>query len=381
MELNDMASLFDPYDLGTIRLKNRIVMAPMTRSRARNDALAPNSATALYYAQRATAGLIISEGVLVSVEGRGWAYAPGIYNSEQVAGWRNVTNAVHAKGGVIFAQIWHVGRSSHVSLQNDRQAPVSAVDTQAEGAVAYSFDENGALAYQQQSKARALRIDEIHRITAEFVEAARKAIAAGFDGIELHAANGYLFEQFISGALNSRHDCYGGPSIANRLRFTLETVDAITAAIGPEHFGIRLSPYGRYNAMQPFADEAETWLSVAAELSKRRLAYVHISDQTTMGKNGIPQDFMQRFRHAYDGTLIVAGGYLKDNGQAAVDSGSTDLIAIGRPFISNPDLVERLRNDWPLAELDRTTIYDGGNKGYVDYPLFECAHLTAGARL
>ena len=219
-----------------------------------------------------------------------------------------------------------------------------------------------------QSKPRALRIDEIPRITADFVQAARNAIAAGFDGVELHGANGYLLEQFISGSLNTRDDAYGGPSIANRLRFTLETVDAVTAAIGRERTGIRLSPYGRYNDMRPFKDEAETWLTLAAELSGRRLAYAHISDQTTMGQNGIPADFLTKFRRTYNGTLMIAGGFLKESGQAALDAGSADLIAIGRPFISNPDLVDRLNNDLPLTEPDRATFYEGGRHGYVDYP-------------
>ena len=363
-----MPSLFDPFNLGPIRLTNRIVMAPMTRSRARNTALAPDADSALYYAQRACAGLIVSEGAFISAEGRGWAFAPGIHTPEQIAGWRVVTKAVHAKGGLIFAQIWHVGRSSHVSLQKSRQKPVSSVDTQAEGVVAYSFDDEGKPTYLPQSKPRALRIDEIPRITADFVQAARNAIAAGFDGVELHGANGYLLEQFISGSLNTRDDIYGGPSIANRLRFTLETVDAVTAAIGRERTGIRLSPYGRYNDMRPFKDEAETWLTLAAELSGRRLAYAHISDQTTMGQNGIPADFLTKFRRTYNGTLMIAGGFLKESGQAALDAGSADLIAIGRPFISNPDLVDRLNNDLPLTEPDRATFYEGGRHGYVDYP-------------
>jgi N-ethylmaleimide reductase len=276
-----MPTLFDPYDLCPIQLANRIVMAPMTRSRARNAALAPDADTALYYAQRAGAGLIVSEGLLISVEGRGWAYTPGIHTPQQIASWRAVTDAVHAKGGVIFAQIWHVGRSSHVSLQRSGQTPVSSVDTQADGAIAYSFDESGKTVYQPQSKARALEIAEIHRITADFVQAARNAIDAGFDGVELHAANGYIFEQFISGWLNTRADVYGGAPIANRLRFTLETVDAVAAAIGHERVGIRLSPFGRYNAMRPFEDEAEAYLALADKLSARHLAYVHISDQTT----------------------------------------------------------------------------------------------------
>jgi 2,4-dienoyl-CoA reductase-like NADH-dependent reductase (Old Yellow Enzyme family) len=366
-----MPSLFEPYKLGSIRLANRIVMAPMTRSRARNAALAPDADTALYYAQRAGAGLIVSEGAVISVEGRGWAHTPGIHTPEQIAGWRGVTDAVHAKGGVIFAQLWHAGRSSHVSLQKDRRVPVSCVGTRAAGVVTYSFDDTGKLAQLAQSKARALNIDEIHRITAEFVQAARNAIAAGFDGVELHAADGYIFEQFINGVLNTRDDVYGGAPIKNRLRFTLETVDAIAAAIGGERTGIRLSPFGRYNDMHHFKEEAETWLTLAAELSRRKLAYAHVVDQTTMGQFPIPADFMPKFRRAFGGTLIAAGGYLEQNGQEALDAKAADLIAIGKPFIPNPDLVERLRNDWPLAAIYRGTLYDGGSHGYTDYPTYE----------
>jgi N-ethylmaleimide reductase len=363
-----MSSLFDPYDLGPLHLTNRIVMAPMTRSRARNAALAPDGDTALYYAQRAGAGLIITEGTPVSVEGRGWAFTPGIYSPAQIAGWRRVATAVHARDGVIFAQIWHVGRANHVSLQENGQAPVSSVDTQAQGAVSFSFDDAGNPAFLPQSKPRALKTEEMARITGDFVWAARNARAAGLDGVEIHAANGYLFEQFINGALNTRDDRYGGASIENRLRFTLETVDAVIAAIGGERTGIRLSPFGRYNDMHTFEGEGETYLALAAKLSKRPLAYVHLSDQATLGAQAIPGGFVDQFRRAYTGTLMIAGGYTGETGQAALDSGRADLIAIGRPFISNPDLVERLRNGWPLTEPDRAVFYHGGRAGYIDYP-------------
>jgi 2,4-dienoyl-CoA reductase-like NADH-dependent reductase (Old Yellow Enzyme family) len=375
-----MPSLFDPYDLGPIRLRNRIVMAPMTRSRARNPAIAPDADTALYYAQRAGAGLIITEGVNISVEGRGWAFAPGIYSPEQIAAWRRVTDAVHARGGRIFAQIWHNGRASHVSHQENCQPPVSSVDTQARGVISFAFGAEGKPAFLPQSKPRALRLDEIPRVIGDFVQAARNAIAANFDGIELHGANGYIFEQFINGALNTRNDRYGGPSIENRLRFASETVGAVVAAIGGERTGIRLSPFGRYNDMHPFDDEAETWLTLATELSSRKLAYVHISDQTTLGEESIPDDFLKKFRHAYTGTLILAGGYLRANGQAALDADLADLIAIGRPFISNPDLIERLRNNWPLNEPDRATFYTAGSQGYVDYPTCQKSRSGQGTK-
>jgi N-ethylmaleimide reductase len=368
-----MPSLFDPFDLGAIHLANRIVMAPMTRSRAGNVALAPDTDVALYYAQRAGAGLIITEGAPVSVQGRGWAFTPGIHTPDQIVGWRGVTDAVHAREGVIFAQIWHVGRANHVSLQKDRQAPVSSVAVQAKGVVSFSFDEAGNPAFLPQSQPRALATDEIIDVTSDFVRAACNARIANMDGVELHAANGYLFEQFINGALNTREDRYGGRPIENRLRLTLETVDAVAAAIGGGRTGIRLSPFGRYNDMHQFDDEAETYLELARQLSRRQLAYVHISDQETLGEQAIPEEFVDKFRQAYAGTLVLAGGFTKESAQMALDADQADLIAFGRPFISNPDLVERLRNDWPLSDADRTTFYRGGKKGYVDYPNFNSA--------
>jgi 2,4-dienoyl-CoA reductase-like NADH-dependent reductase (Old Yellow Enzyme family) len=375
-----MPSLFDPFDLGHVRLANRIVMAPMTRSRARNSELAPDADVALYYAQRAGAGLIVSEGAPISVQGRGWAFTPGIYTPAQIVGWRNVADAVHAKGGRIFVQIWHVGRASHVSHQKDGQAPVSSVDIQAQGVVSLAFDETGEPAYLPQSKPRALSVSEISDVINDFVLAARNACVAKMDGIELHAANGYLFEQFISGSLNNRTDGYGGASITNRLRFTLETVDAVTAAIGAERIGIRLAPFGRYNDMHPFEGEGETWLTLAAELSKRQLAYVHLSDQATLGAEAIPGGFVDKFRRAYSGRLIIAGGFARENAQLALDAGRADLIAIGRPFISNPDLVERLRNGWPLTAPDRSTFYRGGRNGYTDYPPWDNSAARSEAR-
>jgi 2,4-dienoyl-CoA reductase-like NADH-dependent reductase (Old Yellow Enzyme family) len=351
-------------------MANRVVMAPMTRSRVFNKALAPDADVALYYAQRASAGLIVSEGAHISAQGFGWAFTPGIYSPEQIAGWREVAAAVHARGGLIFLQLWHVGRASHVSLQDGRQAPVSSVDTQAKGVVSFSFDEAGNPAFLPQSRPRALKIEEIPGLTADFVQAARNAMAAGMDGVELHAANGYVFEQFINGALNTRGDRYGDEPVENRLRFTLETVDAVIAAIGGERTGIRLSPFGRYNDMHPFEGEEETWLTLAAELTKRKLAYVHISDQATLGEQAIPKGFIDKFRRVYQGTLMLAGGFTKDNGQAALDSGRADLIAIGRPFISNPDLVRRLREGLPLVTPLRATFYHGGRHGYIDYPSF-----------
>ncbi|HTJ91716.1 MAG TPA: alkene reductase [Pararobbsia sp.] len=365
-----MSSLFDPYDLGSLRLKNRIVMAPMERSRARNPGWVPEPDTAQYFSQRAGAGLIVTGSIAISEWARTWAFEPGLYTPAQIDAWRDVTGKVHEHGGVIFGQLRHGGRASHVSHQPNRQSTVSSTATGAKKAISMAFDEKGQPAFLLQGTPRALRTEEASQIVGEFARAARNAREGGFDGIEIHGANGYLHDQFINGALNTRDDRYGG-SIENRLRFTLETVDAVVDAIGGERTGIRLSPFGRYNEMPAFDDEADTYLKLASELSKRGIAYVHFSDQTRWADDvAIPDHYLRAFRSAFQGPLILAGGYLSDNGQAAIDSGEADLIGIGKPFIANPDLVERLRNDWPLNEWDESTFYTAGAEGYTDYEVY-----------
>ena len=362
-----MGTLFDRYDLGGLALRNRIVMAPMTRSRAVTTV--PDALTTTYYAQRAGAGLIITEGAQVSEQGRGYLYTPGLHSRAQVAGWKGVTSAVHAEGGAIFAQLWHVGRLSHVSLQPCERAPVGPVAKAAAGVQSFAFREDGTPGQVPVSVPRALAAGELRGITADFVAAARNAIEAGFDGIEIHGANGYLFEQFINGGLNTRNDAYGGADIGNRLRFVLETLDAVVDAIGRQRVGIRLSPFNRIFDMPAFEGEAETWLALAREISARGLAYVHVSNrEAIMASAG--EAFLRAFREACGGTLILAGNYTREGAAADVDSGLADLVAFGRPFISNPDLVERLRNDWPLAEGDSATFYGGGEAGYIDYPAY-----------
>lgn len=362
-----MSNLFSTYKLGPLTLANRVVMAPMTRARAIN--LAPDDKTAIYYRQRASAGLIISEGLPISEEGRGQAHTPGIYSEEQIEGWRNVTRAVHENGGLMFAQLWHVGRASHTSHQPGGAAPVGASDLLGEKTVTWVVDDDGVAKMVPQSPPQKLSAEEVRRVTKDFVRAAQSAIQANFDGVELHGANGYLFEQFINGSVNNRTDQFGG-SIENRMRFTLETVDAVIDAIGSDRVGIRLAPFGRFNDMRAFETERETWLALAAQLSKRQLAYVHISDQETLGAQPIPPGFLTEFRTSYTGTLIVAGGYDKERGNEALATEQADLIAIGRGFISNPDLVERMKNDWPLAEADINTLYGGDDRGYIDYPAY-----------
>jgi len=366
-----MSMLFTPYNLPGLTLKNRVVMAPMTRARA--ETTVPDELTVLYYQQRAGAGLIITEGVPVSMQGRGYLFNPGLYTQEQVEGWKRVNAAVHQEQGRIFAQLWHVGRVSHTSLQPNGEAPVSSSAKLAANSNAYAYDDNHQPGPIQASKPRALSVPEIADIKADFVRAASRAMEAGFDGIEIHGANGYLFEQFINPTVNDRTDEYGG-SIENRIRLLLETIDAVAAEIGRDKVGVRISPFGRLFDMAPFEDEAETWVTVAAELQKRSIAYVHLSDQLTIGAERMPEGFAKNFRESYRGTLIAAGGFDRDSAEAALEAGELDLIAFGRPFIANPDLVERMKNGWPLATPDRETFYgNSGEKGYVDYPFYNPA--------
>lgn len=358
-----MTTLLEPYQLADLTLSNRVVMAPMTRSRVRNHA--PDESTAKYYAQRASAGLIISEGTQISRQGQGYLWTPGIHSDEQLAGWRKVTAAAHQAGGRIFAQLWHTGRMSHTSLQENGQAPVSSVDTQVSTKwPVFAYDEAGNPGQVQASPARKLTVEEIHAITQDYVQVAQNAIAAGFDGIEIHSAGCYLLDQFINGALNTRDDEYGGEMIENRLRFVLEVVDAVSKAIGGNRVGIRVTPEGRIHDATVYPSEHETFLTLAAELSKRNIAYLHIFDM------GVSPELLSGIRKAFRGTLIIAGGYTQDEAQAAIDAGKADLVAFGRPYIANPDLVARFQNGWPLAVADHVAFYGGDERGYTDFPAY-----------
>jgi N-ethylmaleimide reductase len=359
-----MSELYKPFDLAGLQLKNRVVMAPMTRSRALDNN--PDGDTATYYRQRAGSGLIITEGVPISEEGRGYLYTPGIYTERQIAGWRVVTDAVHADWGHIFAQLWHVGRLSHTSLQPQGRAPVSSSAKRADGVNVYAYDAAGNPGQVQASTPRALDTDEVARVTEDFTRAARNAIKAGFDGIELHAANAYIFDQFINASCNDRTDQYGG-SIDNRLRFLLETVESVSAAIGSSRVGVRIAPFGRLYGMGAFDRELETWTTLVDKLSDHNLAYLHLSYQGTIGGDGIPQNVTEMIRSTYRGTLMSAGGHEKQSAETAIALGHLDMVAFGRPFISNPDLVERLANDWPMTPQNHDTYYSGGHNGYTDY--------------
>lgn len=371
-----MTELFQSYDLGEIQLSNRIVMAPMTRSRAANDIA--DERTALYYAQRATAGLMVTEGSPVSQEGQGYLFNPGIHSDDQVAGWKLTTDSVHAVGGKIFAQLWHVGRVSHTSLQPNGAAPRSSTSKPTTNASVFGYDDNGQPGFVPASVPSALSTQEVGRVVQDFVTAAINATKAGFDGVEIHAANGYLFEQFLNPLVNDRTDRYSA-SPDNRLRFALEVVDGISAAIGAGRIGIRISPYGLLFDMPHYPEILDTYEALARELGRRGIAYIHIMDQTKVSvapKDATASDdrtieLLRRIKAAAGKpAIILAGSMTLDRAHAMIGEGLIDLAAFGQPFIANPDLVRRLADGLPLATPDRDTYYGGGLKGYVDYPPF-----------
>lgn len=360
-----MQTLFTPFQAGDIALANRIVMAPLTRNRALPGRI-PGELQVEYYRQRASAGLIVTEASQISPEGQGYLDTPGIYSAEQVAGWRRVTDAVHAAGGKIVIQLWHVGRVSHVSLLPEGMVPVSS---SARAADTKTYTAKG---FEPVSAPRALRSDELPRIVADYRAAARNAMAAGFDGVELHGANGYLLEQFLRDSLNDRSDAYGG-SIANRARLLLEAMAAVVAEIGAGRSAIRLSPVTPANGLGQDSDAAALYGHVVEQLAALKLAYVHVIEGATGGpRDVVPFDFealRQRFKAAHPaGAWMVNNGYDRAMALAAVEQGRADLVAFGKPFISNPDLVRRLRESAPLNEPKRETFYGGGAAGYTDYP-------------
>ncbi|MEV0335873.1 alkene reductase [Nocardia sp. NPDC050717] len=364
-----MNHLFTPYALGPIPLANRVVMAPMTRSRRPDEV--PDAGTATYYAQRAGAGLMITEGVFISPEARGYGDVPGLWTERQVAGWANVTDAVHAAGGRVFAQLWHVGRLSHRSLQPGGGAPVGPSTTRADARV--WLRETGMT---DATTPRALETGEIPRVVADFAAAADRAIRAGFDGVEVHGAHGFLLDQFLNARVNDRTDRYGG-SIENRARLLLTTLDAVIARIGAHRVGVRLSPFTVANDLPADGETEAMFRYLTPELARRGLAYTHLSDLHLSGGPDIPAAFLAGFRAAYDGTVILAGGLDRARAEGLLDAGLIDLAAFGKPFLANPDLVERMRRDLPLATPDPATFYGGDATGYTDYPPALVA--TAGA--
>lgn len=352
-------TLFDPFDLAGLTLSNRIVMAPLTRNRA-GDGLTPSPLAAEYYAQRASAGLIITEATQVSKQAQGYQDTPGIYTPEQIAGWRKVTDAVHAKGGRIFVQLWHVGRVSHVDL-HDGEAPVAPSAIRAE---AKTFVNNG---FAEVSEPRALEVDEIPGIVDDFRKAAANAIKAGFDGVEVHGANGYLLDQFLRETANLRTDAYGG-SIENRARLLLAVTAAVADEIGADRTGVRLSPVSPASGIVPSADEQPQFNHVVENLDGLGIAYIHVVEGATGGpRDAAPFDF-DELRQRFGRTYIANNGYDEDLARSRLADGKADLIAFGHHFIANPDLVERLKRGAPLAQLNPATLYGGGAEGYTDYP-------------
>ncbi|WP_264479058.1 alkene reductase [Acidisoma silvae] len=363
-----MNKLFTPFQAGRLSLGHRVVMAPLTRMRA-DSGDRPNALMAEYYAQRASeGGLIISEATPVSRQGYGYAGAPGIYDDSQIEGWRRITDAVHERGGKIVMQLWHVGRQSATAIQPNGEAPVAPSAIIADG---YGYAESGPVPF---TMPRALERDEIPAIIADFRVGAARAKAAGFDGVEIHGANGYLPDQFLQDGTNKRTDDYGGP-IENRARFLLEVTQAAIDVWGADGVGVRLSPSGTYGDMVGSNPEL-TFGYVAAKLSAMRIAYLHVVEPRIKGTELVALAEPVAAKHLrllFDGTLIAAGGFDGASAEAILAAGDADAVAFGRAYIANPDLPERLHLGLPLNRYDRTTFYGGDAQGYIDYPTYQRA--------
>ena len=353
-------NLFSPAPLGRITLSNRIVMAPMTRNRCLGNI--PGELVATYYGQRASAGLIVTEGTSPAADGLGYPRIPGIFSAEQIAGWQAVTAAVHAQGGHIFLQMMHTGRIGHAA----NLAPGAEVLAPSAVAAAGEIwtDTQGM---QPHPVPRAMTEADIQGAVAAFAQGCRNAVAAGFDGVELHAANGYLLEQFLNPGSNVRTDAYGG-SHQKRARFVLEVAAAAVAAIGKDRVGIRLSPHGVFNDIATFPETEEAYAHLAAEIDALGLVYLHLVDHSAMGAPAPAPATVACIKAAYHGTLILSGGYDRSRAEADLASGKGDLIAFGRPFLANPDLPARLASGAPLASPDMSAFYTPGAAGYTDYP-------------
>jgi N-ethylmaleimide reductase len=352
--------LYSKTTLGPLQLQNRLVMCPLTRSRATGNV--PNELMAQYYAQRASAGMIVSEGTSPSPNGLGYARIPGIFSAEQVAGWKKVTDAVHARGAKMFVQLMHTGRVSHAL---NLPAGAKVVGPSAVAAKGDMFTD--AEGMKPQPVPHAMTEAEVKAAIGEYVQAAKNAVAAGFDGIELHGANGYLIEQFIRPNSNQRTDSYGG-GIENRARFALEAAAATIAAIGKDKVGIRLSPYGVFNDMPLYPEMEADYTYLAHKLDAAGLVYVHLVDHSPMGAPKVPDSIKATFRSAFKRTLILSGGYDAQRAEADLEAGKCDLIAVGKPFLANPDLVERWKAGAAVNAPDMSTFYTPGPKGYTDYP-------------
>lgn len=349
--------IFTPIQLGSLTLPNRIIMAPLTRMRA-GVGNAPTQMNATYYTQRAGAGLIITEATQVSPQGRGYARSPGIHSPEQIAGWQVITDAVHAAGGRIFLQLWHAGRTSHPAIQENGVLPVAPSAIPAEG---HAYTPNGR---PSMVAPRALETAEIPGIVEQFRQGAENALRAGFDGVEIHGANGYLIDEFLEDGSNKRSDRYGG-SVENRARFLLEVVEAVTSVWGSNRVGVRLSPSGTNYSMSD-SNRSATFSYVVDALNAFEIAYFHLMEPNQWGtQTGLDAAF---FRSIFKGVLMVNGDYNRQKADAILTSGTADLVSFGRLFIANPDLPQRFVLDAPLNEPDSSTFYDGDERGYIDYP-------------
>jgi N-ethylmaleimide reductase len=364
------ASLLTPFRLGDLELPNRVVMAPLTRCRATHENNAPNELVAEYYRQRAGAGLIISEASQISPQGQGYIWTPGIYSKDQIAGWRKVADAVHGAGGRIFIQLWHVGRVSHQFFQPGGTPPVSSSAIAARTQIML---ESG---FVDASAPRALTVEEIAAVVEDYRKAARNAKEAGFDGVEVHGANGYLIDQFLKDGANRRTDGYGGAP-ENRVRFAVEAVEAVLREWDSSRVGLRIAPVSPANDCAD-SDPQTTFGMLIEKLAPLKLGFLHVVEGATGGARDVAPFDYAALRAAYPGAYMANNGYTFEMAEEAIAQGRADLIAFGRPFISNPDLVERFRRGAPLTEPDRTTFYGGDARGYTDYPTLERAANKVG---
>ncbi|WP_444896115.1 alkene reductase [Microbulbifer sp. SSSA005] len=369
-------SLFSEINLGPYTLKNRIVLPPLTRSRSSQPGNIANDLMANYYSQRAGAGFMVTEGTQIEPRGQGYAWTPGIYSKEQIEGWKKVTKAVHDQGGIIFAQLWHVGRVSHTSLQPGNAAPVAPSAIRADAVKVFIETGPGQGALAEPSEPRAMTTEEVKELVQLYAQAARNAIEAGFDGVELHCANGYLVNQFISEHTNHRDDEYGG-SLENRLRFLKEIVAAVSKEVGGERLGVRFAPLfestdeDRVYLGLVESDPHKTYIEAIKLLNEAGIAYLSLAEADWDNAPDLPENFYREVREVFSGRIMYAGKYSPEKALRVLDAGNGDIFGFGRPFIANPDLPTRIRNEWPLNQVDPSTMYGGTEVGYTDYPPYQ----------
>lgn len=373
--MSHFPALFTPLQLGPYTLRNRIVLPPLTRSRSTQPGNIANELMAEYYQQRSSAGFMVSEGTQIEPRGQGYAWTPGIHSAEQIAGWQKVTRAVHDAGGVIFAQLWHVGRVSHTALQPEGQAPVAPSAIPASQVKVFIETAPGSGMLSEPSMPRELTTAEVRELVQYSAQAARNALQAGFDGVELHCANGYLVNQFISAHSNQRSDEYGG-SLDNRLRFLREITQAVAEVVGPQRLGVRFAPlFSSTDEERVYLglvedDPQATYLAAIRHLEELGIAYLSLAEADWEGAEELPESFRWAVRRAFSGRILYAGRYDAPRAAAAIEAGWADLIGFGRSFIANPDLPTRIANSWPLNALDSASMYGGTAQGYTDYPRY-----------